>query len=621
MVVLLLLLLLMVLVALAVLALPLLHARSEAKAAEADLAQAQAALSAHHIGVARSSIKSAGSEIQAAQHDANGFGSDVWSHVPVFGSAVTDARHLVDALDEATQVGALGTDAYARAIGPHSNLVTGNTVDVPALRTLAATVTSVGPHLSAAQADLSSIQADAPFLGPKIAALRDEASSQLASAQRSYQTTGPVLQRLPAMLGAHGPRQYLIAMMNPFEQRFSGGATLTMSALSVSQGRISFGKSYTEAEISSRQPLLRWPRVSGNALLSPRPRHLIAATSSPWWQVSGDELSRAWEARTGQRVNGVFAIDLQSLAALIGLTGPVQVPGYGELTAHDLVTRMAGAYDRFQDPVQRHALNLAIIPVFRERLLAGGRFVQKAQLLQSQASGRHVALYFRDRGEERAFAALGFDGNLAATKHDYIGVFTHNRNGSKMDYWQHRAIASQVVLHADGSARVHLKVGVSNGAPPYTLTVPDPKHGYTTHYLGSRIGVFLPRFAKLGEVSTDGAPYTPNVRQPRVPGLVNREFFTYSALLAPSRTATVAADYTVPFAADVTSDNTMTYSLDVDPQDLVTPETLRVSVAFPQGWSAVSLPTGWRATAKGATWHGPVPTKLHVEIPLESARP
>jgi hypothetical protein len=111
------------------------------------------------------------------------------------------------------------------------------------------------------------------------------------------------------------------------------------------------------------------------------------------------------------------------------------------------------------------------------------------------------------------------------------------------------------------------------------------------------------------------------VRQPRVPGLVNREFFTYSALLAPSRTATVAADYTVPFAADVTSDNTMTYSLDVDPQDLVTPETLRVSVAFPQGWSAVSLPTGWRATAKGATWHGPVPTKLHVEIPLESARP
>ncbi len=608
-----------VVVALGVLAIPLLHARSEAKASEADLAHARAALSAHRIGAARSSITNAESEIAAAQRDANGFGSDVWSHVPVFGSAVSDARHLVDALDEATQVGALGTEAYAGAIGPGSNLVTGNTVDVPALRTLAATVTSIGPHLSAAQSDLASIQANAPFLGSKIATLRDDASSQLASAHRSYQTTGPVLQQLPAMLGAHGPRRYLIAMMNPFEQRFSGGATLTMSELRVSQGRISFGKSYTEAEIISRQPLLDWPLVSGNALLSPHPRHLTAATYSPWWQVSGEELSRAWEARTGQRVNGVFAIDLQSLAGLIGMTGPVQVPGYGELTADNLVPRMAGAYDQFQDPVQRHALNLAIIPVFRERLLAGGRFVQKAELLQSQAMGRHVALYFRDRGAERAFSALGFDGNLADTKHDYIGAFTTNRNGSKMDYWQHRAIASQVVLHADGSARVHLEVDVSNGAPPYTLPVPDPKTGYTTHYLGSRIGVFLPRFVKLGDVSTDGAPYAPNVRRPKVPGVLNRKFFTYSVLLAPGRTATVAADYTVPFAADVTSDNTMTYSLDVDPQDLVTPETLKVSVAFPTGWSAVSLPTGWRATAKGATWHGPVATKLHLEIPLKKA--
>ena len=45
--------------------------------------------------------------------------------MPLVGSAVDDARHLVDALDEATTVGALGTEAYAGAIGPESKLVTG----------------------------------------------------------------------------------------------------------------------------------------------------------------------------------------------------------------------------------------------------------------------------------------------------------------------------------------------------------------------------------------------------------------------------------------------------------------------------------------------------------------
>ena len=61
----------------------------------------------------------------------------------------------------------------------------------------------------------------------------------------------------------------------------------------------------------------------------------------------------------------------------------------------------------------------------------------------------------------------------------------------------------------------------------------------------------------------------------------------------------------------------MTYELDVDPQDLVNPESLEVSVTFPKGWSATSLPDGWQRTARGAHWKGPVPVKLHFEIPLE----
>ena len=81
----------------------------------------------------------------------------------------------------------------------------------------------------------------------------------------------------------------------------------------------------------------------------------------------------------------------------------------------------------------------------------------------------------------------------------------------------------------------------------------------------------------------------------------------------------LTSDYTLPYAAEVTSDSTMTYQLDVDPQDLVDPESLDVSVSFPKGWSATSLPDGWKATAKGARWTGPVTTKLHFEIPLEKS--
>ena len=612
-----LLLLAVLVVCLGVLALPLLQARSEAKAAQAHLSEAQTALSAHHLGEARSSVKSAQSEIAAAQDHANGLGSDVWSLMPVFGGAVDDARHLVDALNEATTVGALGTEAYAGAIGPDSTLVTGDTVDMPALQELAATVASIGPHLEAAQTDVDAIQGDAPFLGSKITALRDDASSQLTTAQSSYDTYGPLLEQLPGVLGANGPRQYLVAMMNPAEQRYSGGATLTMSLLRVSDGRISFGKSYNAAEVGSQEPFLTWPRVPGNVLLHPGPRRLTAASLSPWWRVSGEELSRAWQSQTGQHVNGVFAIDLQALAGLFRLTGPVDVPGYGELNANNLVSTLAGSYSDFEDAEQRHRLNLAIIPAFREKFLSGGKFVQKGQLLLSEARARHAALYFRDRGAQRAFRAIGFSGDLAPTRYDYIGVFTQNLNGSKTDYWQHRELTSQVDLHADGSADVGLSVDVANLAPPYTLPVPDPQVGYSTRYLGTLIAVFLPRYAALGDVTADGAPYTPKVHRTKVAGVLNRKYFQYTALLPQNASVNLTADYTVPFAAERTSATTMTYTLDVDPQDLVDPETLDVSVTFPEGWSATSLPEGWKQTAKGARWNGPVTTSLHVEIPLE----
>jgi hypothetical protein len=613
------LLLLAVVVVLGVLAIPLWHARAEAKAAENHLAQAQDALSAHHLGPARSSIKKAQAEIDAAQHHANGFGSDVWSYVPVFGGVVDDARHLVDALDHATQVGALGTQAYAGAIGPHSKLVTGDTVDMPALERLATTVSAIGPHLDAAQSDVAAIHADAPFLGPKIATLRDQASTQLTSAQTSYQTYAPLMRQLPGVLGANGPRRYLIAMMNPSELRYSGGATLTMSMLDLSSGRISFGKSYTIADVDVQQPFLRWPRVEGNVLLRPNRRRLTAATFSPWWRASGEELSRAWHAQTGQHVDGVFAIDLQALAGLFRLTGPVQVAGYGELNAANLVGTLAGSYDRFQDASQRHALNLAVIPAFRQRFLEGGKFVQKAQLLQAQAQGRHFVTYFRDGGAQRAFSKIGFDGDLSRTPHDYIGVFSQNLNGSKTDYWQHRQITSNVDLHADGSAGVRLKVDVSNQAPPYALPGADPLRGYTTRYLRTLVGVFFPRQAKIANVTANGQPYTPHVRRPKVPGVLNRKYFNYPASVPRTTTASVTAHYKVPSAAEVTSDSTMTYELDVDPQDLVNPETLAVSVTFPKGWSATSLPSGWRATADGASWTGVVATKLHAEIPLEKS--
>jgi hypothetical protein len=86
--------------------------------------------------------------------------------------------------------------------------------------------------------------------------------------------------------------------------------------------------------------------------------------------------------------------------------------------------------------------------------------------------------------------------------------------------------------------------------------------------------------------------------------------------LDSGQTNTMDVSYEAAQAAQV-SGSTMTYSLDLDPQDLVTPETLHVTVFWPKGYHlAGALPTGWKATAGGATFSSAVADVHSWSIPL-----
>ena len=66
-----------------------------------------------------------------------------------------------------------------------------------------------------------------------------EASS--TTTEKSYRQLEPLLDRLPDVLGAKEPQTYLLTIMNPAEQRYSGGATLQMATIRFDDGVITFG--------------------------------------------------------------------------------------------------------------------------------------------------------------------------------------------------------------------------------------------------------------------------------------------------------------------------------------------------------------------------------------------
>jgi hypothetical protein len=585
--------LLFVLIGLALLARPMLQVKPEADAARDDLAAAEDALRAQDPDTAQGYIVSARAHVDEASRLVNGFGGDVWRWVPVAGGAIKDVRHLVDALDQATSIAEIGAELYPDVMESDS-LVVDTQVDLEQVDRILIGLNQAGLHLRAAKDDLDAVQGGTPFVGDAVLDARDSARERVEPLMTTYDEAEPVLDALPDVLGGNGGRNYIVAMMNPAEMRYSGGATLTFATLAMEDGKATFGDPVTNEDVSATTEKIKWPKVRGNPFHVPGKTRVLNATFSPYWSQSGEELLRAWEARYGQKYDGVIAVDLQALARLMSLTGPVQVEGVGELSAGNLVEVLAGSYDRFDSPDQRQAINAALVPVFRDKLFQDGQLTQKFQVLVDAAQGRHFAMYFRDDRLQTAFENRGLAGDLSDTDHDYVGVFTQNLNSSKADYWQRRIIDSDVQLRADGSADVTMRVTVQNPSPPWVHAddpdpSQDPRFGYYTRWAGNAIAVFLPRGAEVqGQARIRGLPFKPVVRS-----VLDRPYFYRKVLIEPGGQAVLEVQYHVPAAATVDGD-TLTYSLDIDPQSIVNPEAVNVTLHLPEGYGLSSTPVGWQ---------------------------
>lgn len=592
--------LLLLLVGLAVLAIPFLKAPGHAEGARTDLEAARDSLSAGDVDAAEASVQSARRHADQVQDAMQGFGGDVWSLIPVVGEPVSDVRHLGNALDHLTTAAEVAVQAWPAVNGDEATLFADRGVDLPTLETLVSSVDRASTALDSAQLELGEVRDSSIGVGTRLGDARDEANDVLGPVAATARRARSITDVLPDLFGARGERTYLLALLNPSEQRFSGGAPLTVVPMEVADGRLEMG----EARDTTDPDLFRvgrWDKVDGNPFHDGKLR-LSTSTYAPDWSVSGEELLRGWERRTGQPVDGIVVVDIVALADMLRITGPVETEGYGTLDADNFTATLVGDYDRYPDNAARKDLNRAIVPLFAERLLDPGDGLEKIESLRTSARARHFAMWMRDPDLQAAVADIGLAGELSDTRHDYLAVFNQNTNRSKADFWQERTVASEVRLREDGSARVRLTVSVHNDSPPYVQPFPDPRDGtYVTKWNGMTLGVFLPEGAELASATAAGTP-----QGTRVFDYYGRPYKLLRLTLPPGATREAVLEYDVPAAAVAPGDGTLTYRLDATPQGLVVPQAVTVDVRWPAGYEVGELPDGWTRTAPGrATWDDP----------------
>ena len=584
--------LLVVLVVLGVLLVPLLLTVRHAQAANADLTAAMNALKKGDIDAARTSVADARHDIDDAQGGLGGFSTQVLSPLPGIGTPVSDLDHLVAALDDVTSVAEVGVRLYPEVSGPDATLFREQQLDEGTLDDVLAGVRAAGPHLLSARAELAEVDGGTPLVGGTITAKRDAAQARVDPLADGYTQAQPMLDQLPSLFGFEGRKRYLVAMLNPAELRYSGGAPLAFAPMTWDDGRLSMGRAFSLVEDLRLRHDITWPGVHGNPFHRQTTR-VSSATFAPDWSVSGEELLRGWRTATGDRFDGVMALDVVTMQKLLAVTGPTTVPDLGQVSAGNVVKLLVGSYDKYYPDAAASERTSAssIVGSLQGALFSGGDYFNKGRALKTAADGRHLALFFRDPDLEEGAAALGMDGDLGSADGDYLGVFTQALVGTKVDYYQRRTVDLDVTLDEDGQATDRLDVLFDNDTPPFVgAPGPDPKYGYFTRWSTLAATAFLPGDAQLSSATLGGEPGPDKTHR-----YYDHSYVFQQTVIPPGSSQRLQASYTVPGAATVSDSGTLTYRLSVDPQATVTGAVAHVTVHVPDGYEATTLPTGWTA--------------------------
>lgn len=226
--------------------------------------------------------------------------------------------------------------------------ISGGRVPLDVVRSYQEPVSKAASAADAAEREVRSL--DGSYVGP-ISAARTDAIAVLERAAGALDGASKAVELLPALLGADGPRSYLLVQQNNAEIRSTGGFPGSTFLLTARDGRLRVVK-----PVATR----KFPHLSRPVLpLSAGERRLFGERVGTWFvdankipdsERAAELWAAHWRARFGQRLDGVLSLDPVTLSYLMRATGPVKVPGVTLDSGNVVQQLLSGTYQRYADP-------------------------------------------------------------------------------------------------------------------------------------------------------------------------------------------------------------------------------------------------------------------------------
>jgi hypothetical protein len=493
---------------------------------------------------ARTTLADAQSHADEAARSTRGPGWWVSSKMPQVGPNVRAVRSVAGIADTlAADVLPDVVDASA-TLSPQRLKPVDGRIDLAPLRASAPSVVRAASRL-ATQSDRAG-GIDVGPLAPQIAAPVRQLQAKIADAAGLADRASRAVRLLPAMLGGDGPRRYLFLFQNNAEIRATGGIPGSFALLRAHDGKLTLGRQDDSSTIASfprsPTPITRQERALFGTALG---RFFQDVNFTPDFPRSARLVSRMYEQRTGQAVDGVVSVDPIALSHVLVGTGPVRTISGQTLTADNVVQLLlSDVYAEIPDPArQNDFFNAVARDVFHAVSTGAGDPRAVLESLATSASERRLLVWSGRHDEQKLLAPTAVAGGLetGVTENPQVGVYFNAAVPYKLDYYLDYETSVASTRCVDGRQRLTVTVDLASRVPrsfrrltQYVAPdVPQFKRGaiVTTMYF------FAPVEGSVRTLSVDGEEHKLALQH-----LDGRPVFARTVVVIPGGSTKVSVD-------------------------------------------------------------------------------
>ncbi len=396
----------------------------------------------------------------------------------------------------------------ASVVDPETLVPTDGRVDLAPLQAVAPAVVSASEQVTAGQDRLDRI--DAGGLLDQVAGPLDDMRDRLEHFASTTRTAARAVQLLPSMLGADGPREYLMLVQNNAEVRASGGIPGSVVLLRADAGAVSILDTRSGGSLGDLPaPVVPLTDAESSLFGPDLAADMRDVTFTPDFPRSAEIARTIWAQQVGGEVDGVVSVDPGALALLLRHTGAVPMPPGpmadalgGSLTGDNAVEALLSTvYLQLANPKDQDAFFAATAGSVLAALVSGqGDPAGDVDALAEAARQGRLMVWSAHEDEQALLAGTVLAGELRgdAGGRPVVGVFLNDGSQAKMSWYLDTDVAvTGGGCRADGTGLLDVAVTLTN-----TLT-PDQVATLPPYVTGS--GNVVPK----GEVRTNVVIYAP----------------------------------------------------------------------------------------------------------------